>query len=126
MIENGSSSTFHSPKATNMNAPTMKSERMIGVPNRVARPTFRLSKMTPTVASSSGTGIGYLPISMIRPAHTRNDRASRMNAQVRPTVLARRPAPAKPMAVEPNEAIERNALAAFSSSSVAISGMSVS
>ena len=49
-----------------------------------------------------------------------------MKAQVRPTVLASRPAPANPIAVEPNEAIDRNALAAFSSSSVAISGMSVS
>ena len=49
-----------------------------------------------------------------------------MNAHVSPTVLARRPAPANPIAVDPNEAIDRKALAAFSSSSVAISGISVS
>ncbi len=41
-------------------------------------------------------------------------------------MLASRPAPANPMAVEPNEAIDRNALAAFSSSSVAISGIRLS
>ena len=49
-----------------------------------------------------------------------------MNAHCSPTVLASRPAPAKPMAVEPNAAIDRNALAAVSSSSLAISGMSES
>jgi hypothetical protein len=39
---------------------------------------------------------------------------------------ASRPAPAKPMAVDPNEAIERKALAAVSSSSLAISGIRLS
>ena len=56
-------------------------------------------------------------------AATTNGQASRMNAQVSPTVLARRPAPANPIAVEPNEAIERNALAGRSSSSLASSGI---
>ena len=36
------------------------------------------------------------------------------------------PAPANPMAVDPNEAIDRNALAAASSSSLAISGITLS
>ena len=36
------------------------------------------------------------------------------------------PAPANPIAVEPNEAIDRNELAAASSSSLAISGMRLS
>ena len=49
-----------------------------------------------------------------------------MNAHVRSTVLASRPAPAKPIAVEPNEAIDRNELAAASSSSLAISGIRLS
>ena len=41
-------------------------------------------------------------------------------------MLASRPAPANPIAVEPNEAIDRNELAAASSSSLAISGMRLS
>ena len=49
-----------------------------------------------------------------------------MNAQLRSTVLARRPAPANPIAVEPKEAIDRNALAASSSSSLASSGIRLS
>ena len=56
-IENGSSRTFHRPNEKNMNAPTMNSERMIGVPNRVPMPARRFSTMTATLASSSGTGI---------------------------------------------------------------------
>ncbi len=54
VIENGRSRTFHSPNATNMNAPTMNSDRMIGVPNRVPMPAFRFATMTATDASSSG------------------------------------------------------------------------
>ena len=57
-MENGRSRTFHRPKATNMNAPTMNSERMMGVPNRIPRPSFRLATMTLTFESSSGSGIG--------------------------------------------------------------------
>ena len=57
-IENGRSSTFHSPNAKNMNAPTRNSERMTGVPNSVAMPDRRFSTMTATLASSSGVGIG--------------------------------------------------------------------
>src|SRR5918994_4402783 len=106
-IENGSSSTFHSPKATNMNAPTTNSERMIGVPNSTDMPDFRLATMTATLASSSGVGMAYLPIIEISPAATRNETASMANAAVTPTVLASRPAPAKPMAVEPKDAIDR-------------------
>jgi hypothetical protein len=49
-----------------------------------------------------------------------------MKAHVRPTVDARSPAPAKPMAVEPKAAIDRKALAAASSSSFAISGIRLS
>ena len=49
-----------------------------------------------------------------------------MNAHCSPTLPASSPAPAKPIAVEPNEAIDRNALAAASSSSLAISGMRLS
>ena len=49
-----------------------------------------------------------------------------MNAQVSPTVEASRPAPANPMAVDPKAAMDRNALAAASSSSLAISGMRLS
>ena len=49
-----------------------------------------------------------------------------MKAQVSPTVPASRPAPANPMAVEPNDAIERNEFAAASSSSLAISGIRLS
>ncbi len=58
LIENGRSSTFQSPNATNMNAPTRKSERIIGVPNSTAIPDLRFSTITATDASSSGTGIG--------------------------------------------------------------------
>ena len=57
-MENGSRSTFHRPNATNMNAPTTNSERMIGVPNRIPSPSLRLATMTLTLASSSGSGIG--------------------------------------------------------------------
>ncbi len=57
-MENGRSSTFHRPKATNMNAPTTNSERMIGVSNSVRMPDLRLATMTATLASSSGWGIG--------------------------------------------------------------------
>ena len=56
--ENGSSRTFHRPNEKNMNAPTMNSERMIGVPNSTDMPDFRFSTMTLTLASSSGLGIG--------------------------------------------------------------------
>ncbi len=63
---------------------------------------------------------------VMSPAATTNEMASRMNAHWSPTVLASRPAPAKPIAVEPNAAIDRNALAADSSSSLAISGISES
>ena len=49
-----------------------------------------------------------------------------MNAHWSPTVPASRPAPANPIAVEPNEAIDRNEFAAASSSSLAISGMRLS
>ena len=41
-------------------------------------------------------------------------------------MLASRPAAANPIAVEPNDAIDRNELAAASSSSLAISGMRLS
>jgi len=41
-------------------------------------------------------------------------------------MLARMPAPAKPIAVEPKAAIDRNEFAAASSSSLAISGMRLS
>ena len=54
----GSNRTFHSPKAKNMKAPTMNSERMIGVPKSVAMPDFRFDTITATLASSSGVGIG--------------------------------------------------------------------
>ena len=62
----------------------------------------------------------------MRAAATTKEIESRTNAHWSPIVLARSPAPAKPMAVEPNAAIERNAFAAESSSSLAISGMSES
>ena len=125
-IENGSNRTFHSPNEKNMNAPTRNRERRTGVPNSVPMPDRRFATITATLASSSGLGIGYRPISAISPAHTTNDAASMMNAQVRSTVLASRPAPAKPMAVEPNEAMDRNEFAAASSSSLAISGIRLS
>ena len=82
--------------------------------------------MTATLASSSGFGIGWRPIRLMQPAAKRKVAASMMNAQVRPTVLASRPAAANPMAVEPNEAIDRNEFAAASSSSLAISGIRLS
>ena len=49
-----------------------------------------------------------------------------MNAHWRPTLPASRPAPANPIAVDPNEAIDRNEFAAASSSSLAISGIRLS
>ncbi len=49
-----------------------------------------------------------------------------MTNATRRSMLARIPAPAKPMAVDPKEAIDRNELAAASSSSLAISGMRLS
>ena len=57
---------------------------------------------------------------------TTNETASMMNAHSMPTVLASRPAPANPMAVEPNEAIDRNEFADASSSSLASSGIRLS
>ena len=54
---NGRSRTFHTPNEKNMKAPTTKSDRMIGVPNRTVIPDFRLLTMTATLASSSGVGI---------------------------------------------------------------------
>ncbi len=56
-IVNGRSRTFHSPNEKNMKAPTMNSERMIGVPTSVDMPDLRLATMTATLASSSGVGI---------------------------------------------------------------------
>ena len=53
-------------------------------------------------------------------------RESIQNAQSRLNAEASRPAAANPMAVEPNEAIWRYALAAASSSSLAISGIRLS
>ena len=58
-------------------------------------------------------------------ADTRKVSESNQNAS-RMSIEARRPAPANPIAVDPNEAIWRNALAAVSSSSLAISGISAS
>ena len=57
-IDIGSSRTFQSPNEKNINAPTANSERRIGVPNSVANPARRLATITPTLASSSGIGIG--------------------------------------------------------------------
>ena len=56
--ENGRRRTFHSPNAKNITAPTMKIERMIGVPTSVTMPAFRFEAMTAMLASSSGFGIG--------------------------------------------------------------------
>ena len=89
-------------------------------------PAFRFAAMTRTLASSSGLGIGYRPMSAMQPAEKRNDAASRMNAHCRPTVPASSPAPANPIAVDPNDAIDRNELAAASSSSLATSGIRLS
>ena len=61
----------------------------------------------------------------MQPAENTNVSASIQNAS-RMSIDASRPAPAKPMALEPNEAICRKALAAVSSSSLAISGISAS
>ena len=49
-----------------------------------------------------------------------------MTKAIRRSMLARRPAPANPIAVEPKEAIDRNELAAASSSSLASSGIKLS
>ena len=125
-IENGSKRTFHRPNEKNMNALTRNRERMMGVPHSVPIPDRRFATITATLASSSGLGMGYRPISAISPAHTTKDPASMMNAQVRSTVLASRPAAAKPMAVEPNDAMDRNEFAPASSSSLAISGIRLS
>ena len=65
-------------------------------------------------------------MSAMQPAAKTNDTASMMNAHCSPTLPASNPAPAKPMAVEPNEAIDRNEFAAASSASLAISGMRLS
>ena len=124
--EKGRSNRFHRPNARNMNVPTMNSERMTGVPNNVARPDFRLATMTATDASSSGSGSVYLPMRPMQAAEKMNVPASMMNAHWSPTVLASSPAPANPMAVDPNDAIERKELAAASSSSLAISGIRLS
>jgi hypothetical protein len=70
-------------------------------------PDLRLATMTATLASSSGSGILYVPISAMSPAATTKVTASMTKARVTPTVLASRPARAKPMAVEPNEAMDR-------------------
>ncbi len=62
----------------------------------------------------------------MQPAENRNVSASIQNAQSTENADASSPAAAKPIAVEPNEAIDRYALAAASSSSVAISGIRLS
>ena len=62
----------------------------------------------------------------MQPAENRNVRASIQNAHSMLKADASRPAPANPIAVDPNDAIERKALAAASSSSDAISGMRLS
>jgi hypothetical protein len=58
LIDIGSRRTFHRPNAKNINAPTANSDRMIGVPIKVAKPSRRLATTTETDASSSGLGIG--------------------------------------------------------------------
>ena len=62
----------------------------------------------------------------MQPAEKTNVAESMMNAQYRSTVLASRPAAAKPMAVDPNEAMDRNELADNNSSSLASSGIRLS
>ena len=107
LSEKGRSKTFQRPKEKNMNEPTMNSDRIIGVPRSAPRPERRLSTMTPTLASSSGVGMGYRPISEMHRAAQRNDAASMTKAHTSPTLPASSPAPAKPMAVDPKLAIDR-------------------
>ncbi len=62
----------------------------------------------------------------MHPAAKRNDAASMTKAHTSPTLPASRPAPAKPIAVDPKLAMDRNEFAAASSSSLAISGIRLS
>ncbi len=81
---------------------------------------------TPTDVASSTSILTRTCSSQTQPAENRNVRASIQKANRMSNAAASSPAPAKPIAVDPNEAIERNALAAVSSSSLAISGIRLS
>ena len=96
-----------------MNEQTMKSDRMIRCPEQDGMPARRFADDDRDRRVSSGVGIAILPINDDAAAPRRRMTRSRGRT---PTgsrrVLASRPAPANPMAVEPNAAIERNAFAA--------------
>src|SRR3954447_2909379 len=123
---NGSRRTFQSPTEKKYGTAIRKIVRNAGVPTSTANPSRRLVTTTPTDVGWSCGGAGRAWIREINAAETRNVIESIQNAQVRSNTDARRPAPANPIAVEPNDAIWRNELAAASSSSVARSGMMLS
>ena len=128
LIENGSSRTFHRPNEKNMNAPTMNSERMTGVPNSVAMPGLEVgdddrARWRPRPASASGSGPSAR---CSRPQNRNDDRIDDERPGAGRPCSASSPAPANPIAVEPNDAIDRNELAAASSSSLASSGIRLS
>ena len=127
LIAIGSRSTFHRPNEKNTGAPSRNSDRSIGVSTMVRTPTRRFATTARTeVSSSSGAVMATrVRIAQMHPAETMNVIASIQNAQ-RTSIAVSRPAAANPIAVEPNDAIDRNALAAVSSSSLAISGMRAS
>ena len=92
----------------------------------VRMPVLRLATTTPTDVSSSTSIFERTLRKKMQPAENTNVSESIQNAHSMLNAEASRPAPANPMAVEPNEAIERKALAAASSSSDAISGIRLS
>ena len=122
---NGSSSTFHRPNEKNTGAKTISVERRIGVRTSMPTPDFRLATTALTLVSSS-TSIGAIFTNETHAAEKRNVSASMQKAIAISPVEARNPAPANPIAVEPNELIDRNEFAAASSSSVATSGIRLS
>src|SRR3954470_12791334 len=127
LIAIGSSSTFHRPNEKNTGAPSRNSERSMGVPRMVRIPSRRLSTTAPTdvISSSDVSTTDRVRIRKMQPAEKTNVSASIQNAQ-RTSIADSRPAAANPIAVDPNDAIDRNAFAALSSSSLAISGISAS
>jgi hypothetical protein len=102
----------------------MSDERRIGVFHRKLTPLLRLPMTTETFVLSSLCVRGTLTNSTTRNENPKVS-ASKKNGRWMST-LDRKPARAKPTAVEPNELIDRNEFAEASSSSDAISGMMLS
>ena len=104
----GRSRTFHRPMAKKAGARTTNSDRSVGVPAIVLTPSRRFATTRPTDAGSSlAAGSSRRRSIRMQPAENTKVRASIQNAQSMLSADASSPAPANPIAVEPNEAIDR-------------------